>query len=77
MGQVEGVAEELIDALRETLAGAESLEDLIPLAAGASEELVAVLCDIAAGEYEPHLALDDLVESVVVETGIRGFCATR
>ena len=49
----------------------------MPLAAGASEELVAVLCDIAAGEYEPHLALDDLVESVVVETGIRGFCATR
>ena len=77
MGQVEGVADELIDALRETLAGVESLEDLMPLAEGASEELVAALCDIAAGEYEPHLALDDLVESLVVETGIRGFCATR
>ena len=77
MDEAVELAEEVVDALRDALEGAESLEDLAPLAGSASEELVNALCDITAGVYEPHLALEDLVDSFVVQTGIRGFCATR
>ena len=77
MDQAEDLAEEVIDTLREALEGAGSLEDLAQLAGEGGEELIGHLCDVAAGKYEPHLALDDLTDSFVVQTGIRGYCATR
>ncbi len=58
----------------------ESLDDLAALAeigGEATEEVIKQLCDVAAGEYEPYLALENLVDGFVVQTAIRGFCAAR
>ena len=64
------------ETIKQTLARIESVEDLTGLAGTASAEMVELLCEIAAGEYEPHLALDDLTDSRTVQLGIRGFCAS-
>ncbi len=77
MDQAQGLVEEVVDTLREALEGVDSLDDLAQMGVDGSEELIGHLCDIAAGQYEPHLALGDLTDSFVVETGIRGYCASR
>ena len=77
MDQAQGLVEEVVDTLREALEGVDSLDDLAQMGVEGSEELIGHLCDIAAGQYEPHLALGDLTDSFVVETGIRGYCASR
>ena len=77
MDQAQGLVEEVVDTLREALEGVDSLDDLAQMGVEGSEELIGHLCDIAADQYEPHLALGDLTDSFVVETGIRGYCASR
>ena len=75
--QALALSEEVVDTLRQALEGAGSLDDLAQMGGEASEELIGHLCDVAAGKYEPHLALDDLTDNLMVETGIRGYCAGR
>ena len=75
--QAQRLAGEVAGTLRLALEGVDSLESLARTGEGLSEEIAGHLCDVAAGQYEPYLALDDLVDGFVVETGIRGYCATR
>ena len=78
--QAEALSGEIFDTLSQALGGVESLDDLAALAeigGEATEEVIKQLCDVAAGEYEPYLALENLVDGFVVQTAIRGFCAAR
>ena len=77
MDRAKSMAEDVIENLRSTLEEMDSLEDLTQAGMEGSQELIGHLCDIVAGEYEPHLALEDLTDSFVLRTGIRGYCATR
>ena len=77
MDRAKSLAEDVIENLRGALGEMDSLEDLTQAGLEGSQELIGHLCDIAAGQYEPHLALEDLTDSLVLRTGIRGYCATR
>ena len=68
--QAEALAEEIARALRAALAEVDSLDEL-------SEELSGHLCDVAAGNHEPYLALGDFTDNLVLQTGIRSYCASR
>ena len=68
--QAEALAEEIGQALRAALEEVDSLDEL-------SEELSGHLCDVAAGNHEPYLTLRDFTDSLALQTGIRGYCATR
>ncbi len=76
MEEVPPPPQEIVDDLRETLAGA-TVADLVSLAGQATEEMIAVLCDIANGKHEPDLVLQDFTEDAAVLAGIQGFCAGR
>ena len=75
--RAKSLAEDVIENLRGALEEMDSLEDLTQAGLEGSQELIGHLCDIVAGEYEPHLTLDNLTDSFVLRTGIRGYCATR
>ena len=76
MEEVPPPPQEIIDALRETLAGA-TVADLASLAGQGTPEMITVLCDIANGKHEPDLVLQAFTEDAAVLAGIQGFCVGR
>ena len=67
----------VVDTIKQAIQSVGSTEDLAALTDTVSAEATEVLCDVAAGVYEPHLSLGDLTDRTSVQLGIRGFCATR